>query len=133
VEGYLECLYLYKTNGSINGDLDLQCKYLEGVCNKLLLDAKEIWRQKSRATWIKSDDKKTKFFHRFVIYKINKKYLWEITDEEVCLHMGHEAIKKEVVTYFNNLFNEHGQSNLQAQMATIELYHGLLWRNKSLL
>jgi hypothetical protein len=93
VEGELECLYHQKNIGSTLDDLDLHCKHLEGVCNKLLLDEEERWRQKRRATWIKSGDNNTKFFHRFASYRRNKKYLWEITDDDGRLHTGQEDIK----------------------------------------
>jgi hypothetical protein len=63
VEGELEFLYHQKNIGSTLDDLDLHCKHLERVRNKLLLDEEERWRQKSRATWIKSGNNNTKFFH----------------------------------------------------------------------
>jgi hypothetical protein len=122
VEGDLECLYTQKNNGSTNDELDLQCKHLEGVRNKLLLDEEERWRQKSRATWIKSGDKNTKFFHRFASYRRNKKYLWEITDEDGHLHTDQEVIKSEVVNYFSTFFNEQGSQTYRAQLETIRLY-----------
>jgi hypothetical protein len=40
------------------------------------------------ATWIKSGANNTKLFHRFASYKRNKKYLWEIIDDDGHLHTG---------------------------------------------
>lgn len=94
VEGSLEYLYLQKFNGTYIGELDIQCKRMEEVRNKLLLDEEERWRQKSRATWIKIGDKNTKFFHNFSSYRRNKKFIWESTYEVGCLHTSQEVIKK---------------------------------------
>ena len=88
LEEDLECLYTQKINGTFIGDLDQQCRQLEADCNNLLLYEEEIWRQKSRATWIKCGDKSTKFFHRFVSYRRNKSFLWEIIDEAGSIHTG---------------------------------------------
>jgi hypothetical protein len=62
MEEDLECLYILKNNGSFIVDLDQHCRCLEAKHNKILLDKEESWRQKIRATWIKSGDKNNFFF-----------------------------------------------------------------------
>jgi len=81
-------------------------KYLENERNKLFLAEEERWRQKSRATWIKSGDKNTKYFHHFASYRWNKRHLWEVKDEAGQAHYGHDAIKIEAQRYFSTFYQE---------------------------
>jgi hypothetical protein len=61
---------------------------LEVDRKKLLLAEEERWQKKSRAIWIKSGDKNTKFFHHFTSYRRNKKYIWEVKDQNGATHSG---------------------------------------------
>jgi hypothetical protein len=90
----LDFFYKHKYNGITNDVLEQYGRQLEVDCNKLLLEEEERWRQKSRAIWIKSGDRNTKFFHNYASYRRNKNFLWEIKDENDNFHIGHEAIKK---------------------------------------
>jgi hypothetical protein len=118
----LEIFYRQKNVGITNEVTEQHGRQLEVDRNKLLLEEEESWRQKSRAIWIKSGDKNTKFFHNFASYRRNKKFLWEIRDEDGNVHTGQEAIKKEVVSYFHTFFKDQGQTNIQDQLAAISLY-----------
>jgi hypothetical protein len=42
------------------------------------------------------------------VIRRNKKFLWEIRDEDGNVHTGQEAIKKEVVSYFHTFFKDQG-------------------------
>jgi hypothetical protein len=113
IEPNLETFFRQKNVGTINEETKQQGKQLEMDRNKLLLEEEERWRQKSRAIWIKSDDKNTKFFHNFINYRRNKKFLWEIRDEDGNVHSGQDAIKKEVVSYLDFFFKDKNQTNIQ--------------------
>jgi hypothetical protein len=51
---------------------DCHIKNLEAGTNSLLLLDEELWRQRSRATWLKSGDQNTRYFHNFASARRNK-------------------------------------------------------------
>jgi hypothetical protein len=68
--------------------MDLHIKILEVEPDKILQAEEEKWRLRSRALWLKSGDKNTKFFHKFASFRRNKNHIWEIRDEIGDLHVG---------------------------------------------
>jgi hypothetical protein len=89
---------------------------------KLLLEEEERWRQKSKAIWIKSGDKNTKFFHCFASFRRNKKYIWEVKDDNREIHMGQQAIKDEATKYFKSFFSDTDQNVILDQINSVKLF-----------
>jgi hypothetical protein len=81
-------------------------KALETERNRMLVAKEELWRQKSRATWILSGDRNTKYFHRFASFRRNKKHLWEVKDDSDHVHTGQEAIKAEAMRHFSSFYKD---------------------------
>jgi hypothetical protein len=86
IEGGLDDLFRLKAQGMQIEDYEYKVRILEDDRKKKLLEEEERWRQKSRAIWITSGDKNTKFFHRFASFRRNKKHIWEIEDESGRTH-----------------------------------------------
>jgi hypothetical protein len=95
---------------------------LEFERNCFLLAEEENWRQKSRAIWIKSGDRNTKFFHLYASHRRNKKFIWEINDEKGKVHSGQQAIKEEAVRHFSSFFNDTGQTFMEERLESVRLY-----------
>jgi hypothetical protein len=122
LEGHLKDLFLEATQEERSSDRDTQLKLLEAERDKILLAEEDLWRQRSRAIWIKSGDKNTKFFHNFASFRRNKNHIWEIRDESGEVHSGQGAIKKEVVKYFNFFYEESEHVVINDQVDTASLY-----------
>jgi hypothetical protein len=78
---------------------------LESERNKFLKSQEDLWRLKSRAIWVQSGDKNTKFFHQFANHQRINKHLWEIKDDLGHLHKGQKSIVVEAENYFKSFFN----------------------------
>jgi hypothetical protein len=86
------------------------------------LAEEEHWRLKSRATWIKSGDKNTKYFHHFASYRWNKKHIWEVKDDSGQVHYGQDAIKMEAQRYFSSFYKESSINTIEEQVAMVGLF-----------
>jgi hypothetical protein len=96
---------------------------LEEEKNNFLLSEEELWRQRSKAIWIKSGDQNTIFFHHFASSKRNSKHIWEVLDENGQVHFGQDAIKKEVTRHFTSFFEEVEHSSIVDQVFIDRIYH----------
>jgi len=88
IEEAIDFNYKQLTQGERSDVLTHTLYTLESERKKLLLAEEERWRHKSKAIWIKIGDKNTKFFHRFASYRRNKKYTWEVKDDNGSIHLG---------------------------------------------
>jgi hypothetical protein len=70
-------------------------KVLENERNRMLMAEEDLWRQKSRAIWIRLGDKNTIFFHRFVSFRRNKKHLWEVKDDLIMCIRGRRLLRQK--------------------------------------
>jgi hypothetical protein len=106
LENDIKSLIQNSLDGSSSPEEESLLKNLEQERNRLINESEELWRQRSRAIWIHSGDQNTKFFHNFANFRRNRKFVWEIMDEEGHLHNGQKNIKEEAVKHFKNFFKE---------------------------
>jgi hypothetical protein len=97
--------------------MDNTLKTLEEERNRLLLVEEELWRQRSRATWIKSGDQNTKFFHHFASYRRNRKHIWELKSEDDVIISGQENLITEAHRFFKSSYSDSGLTNYIDQAA----------------
>jgi hypothetical protein len=101
-------------------------KALESRRASILREEENCWRLRSRATWLKSGDSNSKFFHKVASYNRNKKFIWSIESERAGLLRGQEAIKDEVVSHFEQLFKANSNHNLHEKCSTASLFPQLV-------
>jgi hypothetical protein len=95
---------------------------LESEKNKILLAEESLWRQRSRATWIKAGDLNTKIFHSFASSSRNKKHIWDITDESGNIHNTQQDIKAATTNYFTNFYKARSEVLFSSQVKVAKLY-----------
>jgi hypothetical protein len=101
---------------------DNTLKLLETERNQILLAEETLWRQRSRATWIKCGDQNSKFFHRFASSSRNKKHIWEIKDETGFIHTGQKALKSTATKHFKYFYGAIEHTNLIDQVSVARLF-----------
>jgi hypothetical protein len=96
-------------------------KVLENERNTMLMAEEDLWRQKSRAIWIRLGDKNTNFFHGFASFRRNKQHLWEVQDDYDHVHTRQEAIKAEDMRHFISFYKD-SHNSIVDQIESIHLY-----------
>ncbi|KAF7825238.1 ribonuclease H [Senna tora] len=78
--------------------------------DQLLKNEEILWRQRSRAVWLKEGDLNTKFFHRKANQRRNRNAIRRIRDDQNRMHSDLAGITNTITSYFCNLFKA---SNLE--------------------
>jgi hypothetical protein len=87
---------------------------------ELLKFEEESWRLKSRAIWLKSGDKNTKFFHKFVENRRNFNTIWDVMDDEGNFHQSQEGIKATTHNYFSSLYRAKDREDTLTQLNVLK-------------
>jgi hypothetical protein len=108
-------------------------KILETERNQILLAEEILWRQWSRATWIKSGDQNSKFFHHYASSSRNKKHIWEIKDETGQVHSGQEALKLAATKHFKYFYGASDHTSIVDQVFVAILFSHFVTEEDTLL
>lgn len=73
------------------------------------------WRQRSRAIWLKEGDKNTRFFHKTANTHRRSNTIDKLKVEGVMIE-DPEEIKREIVSFYENLYIEHEEWRPQLEM-----------------
>ncbi|PNX64854.1 hypothetical protein L195_g054234, partial [Trifolium pratense] len=101
-------------------------KELEKEHGELLKRQETMWRQRSRAVWLKDGDRNTKFFHNKASQRSKVNNIKKIKDEDGVWWRGEEQVEKVFINYFEELFSSSNPSNIEE---TCEVVKGKLSDN----
>jgi hypothetical protein len=90
--------------------------------SSILREQENAWRLRSRATWLKSGDSNTKYFHNLASYNRSKKSIWSIDNIDKGTIRGQDALKAEAVSYFKHQYKASSNQNLLEKATTAGLY-----------
>jgi hypothetical protein len=62
-----------------------------------------FFKQKARIQWLSLGDQNTSYFHKLVNGRQNRNKLLSLTREDGEVAKGHEAVKSEVIAYFQHV------------------------------
>ena len=76
-----------------------------GKMNGLLYQEEMLWLQRSRITWLKEGDRKTKYFQSKAVWRARKNKIRELTDSIGVVHSDFETMGMLANEYFQNIFS----------------------------
>ncbi|XP_074288011.1 uncharacterized protein LOC141613169 [Silene latifolia] len=79
---------------------------LVGEVADLCRQEEQFWRQRSRALWLKDEDRNTSFFHRQAGQRKAKNHIAKLVDDNGVTRVGDVAVSEVATGYFQNLFRK---------------------------
>ena len=113
----VESLLLTNDEGGCN---TIAINGLKAEINELLLQDEMHWRQRSRAVWLESGDKNTKFFHQRASQWKKKNTITGLEDDLGVFQEDKMEIGCIMEDYFSSIFNTANPPNIDATTSTLE-------------
>jgi len=85
---------------------------LETFRNSILRRTEDLWRLRSRMTWIQSGDSNSKFFHKVASSNRNRNHVFDIQSESGGTLYDQKAIKEEAVNHFKQFYKGRERINI---------------------
>jgi hypothetical protein len=95
-------------------------KNLEKCHGELLKKQETMWRQRSKAVWLKDGDRNTKFFHNKASQRSKVNGIKKIKDEDGVWWRGEEHVERVFLNYFADLFSSSNPSNIETTCEVVE-------------
>ena len=90
--------------GGLTSELLVQRALRKGELEKLILREEIHWRQKVRVKWVKKGDRNSKFFHKVVNDRRDRKFIKVLENERGLVLNNSESITEEILLYFEKLY-----------------------------
>ncbi|KAH9769616.1 reverse transcriptase domain-containing protein [Citrus sinensis] len=102
-------------------DNGLEVKNIERQIDNILIDEEIFWKQRSRADWLREEDRNTKFFHAKASARKRKNKIMGLEDEDGVWKEEAEEVERLLCDYFANIFSTTNPSQTQLETAVAEL------------
>ena len=93
---------------------------LKGEINQLLLQDELHWRQRSRAVWLESGDKNTKFFHQKATQRRRTNTITGLLDSSDSWQEDTQVIGRIIEDYFSQMFTSATQCQTEITTETLD-------------
>ena len=114
---YTELEALTSMNLAENQD---QIHKVRDEINCLLLQDELFWRQRSRAIWLPTGDKNTRYFHQRASQRRRKNHIPGFLDKHEQWCTSDADIARLVENYFQNLFTTSNPTNLESVLDSVD-------------
>ena len=92
-------------------------KSLRVEINDLLKKEEKMWRQRSRATWLKEGDRNTKYFHGRASQRRRRNTIKGVRDQAGIWQENEGQVAREFLEYYRSLFNTSNLRNIEEAVA----------------
>ena len=93
---------------------------LKKEINEVMLREEIMWNQRSRALWIKYDDRNTKFFHATANNRQRKNRIEGISDLEGRWREGREEVEDVILKYFTEIYSTTFPTEFEASLGAVD-------------
>ncbi|KAF7831272.1 ribonuclease H [Senna tora] len=98
----------------------LKIQNAQAELDNLLKNEEILWRQRSRAIWLKEGDLNTKFFHRKASQRKRRNMIFRIRDDHNRVHSDLDGINNTITSYFRNLFKASNLLGVEEVCRTVK-------------
>ena len=92
---------------------------LKWEINGLLIKEEKMWKQRSRALWLKEGDQNTKFFHNRASHRYKRNRIEELKNEAGVVCTNEEEIADILIAYYQQLFSTASPTCVQEVLRVV--------------
>ena len=92
---------------------------LKWEINGLLIKEEKMWKQRSRALWLKEGDQNTKFFHNRASHRYKRNRIEELKNEAGVVCTNEEEIADILIAYYQQLFSTASPTRVEEVLRVV--------------
>ena len=92
---------------------------LKWEINGLLIKEEKMWKQRSRALWLKEGHQNTKFFHNRASHRYKRNRIEELKNEAGVVCTNEEEIADILIAYYQQLFSTASPTRVEEVLRVV--------------